>query len=76
MWSKTKQVLTDGRPSQKTFQVQFWGLYNKQMLLVELRSLLYYEYWEAYTKAGAAACAYASEYGFMDVENIMLCIHK
>ena len=27
-------------------------------------------------KAGSVACAYASKYGFMDVDSIMLCIHK
>lgn len=40
------------------------------------RSLPYYEYWEAHTKAGPAACAYALKYGFMDVDSIMRCIHK
>lgn len=40
------------------------------------RSLPYHEYWEAHTKAGPAACAYASKYGFMDVDSIMLCIHN
>lgn len=29
------------------------------------RSLLHHEYWEAHTKAGSAACAYASKYGFI-----------
>lgn len=40
------------------------------------KSLPYHEYWEAHTKARSAASAYASEYGFMDVDNIMLYIHK
>ena len=40
------------------------------------RSLPYHEYWEAHIRAGSAACAYASKYGFMDVDSIMLCIHK
>lgn len=42
----------------------------------EDRSLPYHEYWEAHAKASAAACAYVSKYGFMDVDNIMLCIHE
>lgn len=40
------------------------------------KSLPYREYWEAHTKACSAASDYASKYGFMDIEHIMLNIHK